>query len=137
MPALAHGVRSSLSLPLYAEQKVIGALNLYATRPRAFGPREQTIAAGFAEETSRALTLAVRLAERAEMSQNLQHALASRAVIDQALGIIMGQNRCSADAAFGILRTTSQNRNVKLRDIATAMVTAVSGHAPPSDGRFN
>jgi transcriptional regulator with GAF, ATPase, and Fis domain len=137
MPALAHGIRSSLSLPLHAEQKVVGALNLYATRARAFGSREQTVASGFADEASRALTLALRLVERAEMSQNLQHALASRAVIDQALGIVMGQNRCSADAAFDILRTTSQNRNVKLRDIAAAMVTAVSGHAPPSDGRFN
>jgi GAF domain-containing protein len=137
MPALAHGIRSSLSLPLYAEQKVIGALNLYTTAAGAFGPHEQMTAAGFAEEASRALTLAVRLAERAEMSLNLQHALASRAVIDQALGIIMGQNRCSADEAFEILRTTSQNRNVKLRDIASAMIAAVSGHAPPSDGRFH
>ena len=137
VPALAHGIRSSISLPLGAEQKVIGALNLYATRPGAFGRREQAIATRFADEASRALTLAVRLAERAEMSQNLQHALASRAVIDQALGIIMCQNRCTADEAFDILRTTSQNRNVKLRDIAAAMVAAVSGHPPPSDARFS
>jgi GAF domain-containing protein len=137
MPALAHGVRSSISLPLHAEQKVIGALNLYAMRPGAFGPREQATALRFADEASRALTLAVRLAERAEMSQNLKQALASRAVIDQALGIIMGQNRCSADEAFDILRTTSQNRNVKLRDIAAAIVAAVSGHPPPADARFN
>jgi GAF domain-containing protein len=136
MPALAHGIRASLSLPLHAEQKVIGALNLYATRAGAFGPREQATAARFADEASRALTLAVRLAERSEMSENLQHALASRAVIDQALGIIMGQNRCTADEAFDILRTTSQNRNVKLRDIAAAMVAAVSGHTPVSGARF-
>jgi len=116
---------------------VIGALNLYATRPGAFGSEEQATAARFADEASRAITLAVRLAMRAEMSENLQHALASRAVIDQALGIIMGQNRCSADDAFDILRTTSQNRNVKLRDIAAAMVAAVSGHAPRSDARFS
>jgi AmiR/NasT family two-component response regulator len=70
------------------------------------------------------------------MSENLQHALASRAVIDQALGIIMGQNRCTADEAFDILRATSQNRNVKLRDVAAAMVAAVSGHPPVSGARF-
>jgi GAF domain-containing protein len=137
MPALAQGIRSSISLPLHAEQKVIGALNLYASRPGAFGPQEQATAARFADEASRALNLAVRLAVRAEMSENLQHALASRAVIDQALGIIMGQNRCSADEAFDILRTTSQNRNVKLRDVAAAMVAAVSGHPPSSDARFS
>jgi hypothetical protein len=56
----------------------------------------------FADEASRALALAlaVRIAERTAMSEHLQTALASRAVIDQALGIIMGQNRCTADNAF-------------------------------------
>jgi len=137
LPALAHGVRSSLSLPLYADHKAIGALNLYATRPRAFGPREEAAATRFADDASRALTLAVRLAERAEMSENLQHALASRALIDQALGIIMSQNRCTADDAFDILRTTSQNRNVKIRDIAVALVVAVSGQPAASGARFS
>ena len=136
MPALGHGVRSSLSLPLRAEGQVIGALNIYASQPRAFGPPEQLLAGGFADEASRALALAVRIAERTEMSRHLQTALASRAVIDQALGIIMGQNRCTADEAFETLRTISQNRNVKVRDIAAEMITAVSGHPPPSSPRF-
>ena len=130
MPALGHGVRSSLSLPLPADGKVIGALNFYGTRPAHFGPAEQEIAGRFADEVSRALALAVRMAERAEMSEHLQRALVSRAVIDQAVGIIMGQRRCAAEEAFGILRTVSQNRNVKLRDIAVDMVAAVSGRRP-------
>jgi RNA polymerase sigma-B factor len=133
MPALGHGVRSSLSLPLRAGSQVIGALNIYATTPRAFGPSEQLVAGRFADEASRALELAVRMAERSEMSAHLQAALASRAVIDQAVGIIMGQNRCTADEAFEVLRTASHNRNVKLRDIATDMVTSVSGpHRHPT-----
>jgi GAF domain-containing protein len=137
MPALGHGIRSSLSLPLHGDHQVIGALNLYATRSHAFGSQEQLAAKRFADETSRALTLALRLAERAEMSHDLQQALASRAVIDQALGIIMGQNRCTADEAFETLRTISQNRNVKVRDVAAEMITAVSGHPPPSSPRFS
>jgi GAF domain-containing protein len=136
MPALAHGVRSSLSLPLRCDDQVIGALNIYATRPRAFGQQEQLAAGRFAAEASRALTLAVRLAERTEMSEHLQKALASRAVIDQALGIVMGQNRCTADEAFEMLRTISQNRNVKLRDIAAEIITAVSGQPPATEPRF-
>ena len=137
MPALGHGVRSSLSLPLHTDGEVIGALNIYATTPRAFGPAEQLVARRFADEASRALALAVRLAERSEMSAHLQAALASRAVIDQALGIIMGQNRCTADEAFEVLRTISQNRNVKLRDVAADMVTAVSGQPPADTPRFS
>lgn len=53
--------------------------------------------------------------------------MASRSVIDQALGIIMGQNRCTATDAFDILRAASNHRNIKLRDIANEIVTRVSG----------
>jgi GAF domain-containing protein len=137
IPALGHGVRSSLSLPLQAGERTIGALNIYATTPRAFGPGEQVVAGRFADEASRALELAVRLAERSEMSAHLQAALASRAVIDQAVGIVMGQNRCTPDEAFEVLRAISQNRNVKLRDIAADMVTAVSGQTPTGKTRFS
>lgn len=49
----------------------------------------------------------------------------------------MGQNRCSADEAFELLRTTSQNRNVELRDIAAEVVTAVSGQPPAEEPRFS
>jgi GAF domain-containing protein len=130
MPALGHGIRSSLSLPLHTDDRVLGAVNVYATEPFAFGTHEQRTARRFADEAARALALALRLADRSEMSTHLQTALASRAVIDQALGVIMGQNRCTAEAAFDILRTTSQNRNVKLRDVAADLITAVSGKPP-------
>jgi AmiR/NasT family two-component response regulator len=90
-----------------------------------------------AHEASRALALAVRMAERSEMSAHLQNALASRAVIDQALGIIMGQNWCTADEAFEVLRSIFQNRNIRLRDVAADMVTAVSGQPPSDTPRFS
>ena len=135
MPALGHGVRSSL--PLHTDSHVIGALNIYATQPRTFGPPEQLVTGRVADEASRALTLAARIAERTEMSEHLQSALTSRAVIDQALGIIMGQDRCTADEAFEVLRTASQNRNVKLRDIAAEMITEVSGQPPATEPRFS
>jgi GAF domain-containing protein len=136
MPALAHGVRSSLSLPLRGDGEPIGALNIYATEPHAFGPAERLAATRFADEASRALALAVRLAERTEMSAHLQSALASRAVIDQALGVLMGQQRCTADHAFETLRSISQNRNTKLRDVAAEIVTAISGQPPATEARF-
>jgi AmiR/NasT family two-component response regulator len=50
----------------------------------------------------------------------------SRSVIDQAMGVVMAQNRCDADAAFAILTRASQNRNIKLRDIARSTVLSVS-----------
>jgi AmiR/NasT family two-component response regulator len=54
----------------------------------------------------------------------------SRAVIDQALGVIMATERCPQDRAFALLRSASQNTNVKLRDLATTIVTRVSGEPP-------
>jgi GAF domain-containing protein len=136
MPALGHGVRSSLSLPLRVDH-VVGAMNLYAYRPRVFGPSERASAARFAQEASRALALAVRIADRSEMSDHLQTALATRAVIDQALGVIMGQDRCTADEAFEVLRTISQNRNIKLHTVASEIITAVTGRPPASAPRFS
>jgi GAF domain-containing protein len=135
--ALAHGVRSSLSLPLDTDGNTIGALNIYAGAPSAFSDADRTHADQFATEASRALALAVRLAERTEMSAQLEEALASRAVIDQALGIIMSERRCTADEAFELLRTISQNTNVKLHDVAASMVAAVSGRRAPSTARFS
>ncbi|MGH3366860.1 MAG: ANTAR domain-containing protein [Nocardioidaceae bacterium] len=70
------------------------------------------------------------------MTDQLRDALASRAVIDQAIGILMAQHNCSADEAFGILRRTSQHQNRKLREIATETIQATTGH-DPSPPPFN
>lgn len=136
MQAAAHGIRSTLSMPLTADSEHIGALNLYATVPHAFNPDEMRRAESFAANATGALSLAVRLAVTAELTSQLRAALASRAVIDQALGVIMAQERCSRDRAFAILRAASQHRNVKLRDIAAQIVTSVSGE-PPQPGSFH
>jgi AmiR/NasT family two-component response regulator len=56
----------------------------------------------------------------------MRAAMATRAVIDQAIGVVMAQNRCGPDDAFAILRRASQNRNQKLRDLAREMVESVS-----------
>ena len=72
-------------------------------------------------------------ATRTRGSSNLHQALTSRAVIDRATGILMAQQRCDEDTAFNILRRTSQNRNVKLRDLAAEIVTGVGGNVPERD----
>ncbi|MGV8964905.1 MAG: GAF and ANTAR domain-containing protein [Cellulomonas sp.] len=131
--AFALGVRSSFSLPLNGGNHAVGALNLYSRNAYWFGTKERTEATRFAAEASRALNLMVRVAHHVEITDQLRAALTSRTLIDQAIGIIMGQNRCDADAAFAILRTASQNRNAKLRDVATEIITAI-GNKPPSYG---
>jgi GAF domain-containing protein len=129
--ALAHGARSSLSMPLRTTSTK-GAMNLYAGQVGHFGAEERALAQRLSDEVSRAVGLAVRLAEHAELNQNLEAALASRSVIDQAIGIVMDQNRCTPEDAFQILRAASNHRNVKLRVIAEGIVTAVSGNGTHS-----
>jgi GAF domain-containing protein len=133
--AVSYGIRSCLALPLNADGRPVGALNLYARSAWAFGAEETQRGADFAHNASGALALAVRLASHAALIEQLRSSLASRTVIDQALGIIMARERCTQDRAFAILRAASQNSNVKLRDIALELVTSISGE-PPSPPRF-
>ena len=125
--ALSHGVRSSLSLPLAIDGENRGALNLYSTEPRAFGSAETDRAQAFVAHTATALTLVTRQAKQTELTEQLRAALASRSVIDQAIGILMAQDRCGQREAFARLRSASQRQNRKLRDIAADVVEAVGG----------
>jgi hypothetical protein len=128
--AVAVGIRSCLALPLSADGRPIGAINLYARTASAFGPAEARRAENFAANASGALSLATRLAANANLIGQLRSSLASRTVIDQALGIIMARERCTQSYAFAIMRSASQNNNVKLRDIAASVVTSVTGESP-------
>jgi GAF domain-containing protein len=130
--ALAHGVRCSLSLPLAGADGVAGALNIYAPLPDAFDPAAQQRARIFAATAAGAVAVAQRIADQAQLSQDLRTALTNRSIIDQAIGILMAQSRLTAEQALDVLRRTSQNRNIKLRDVAARLIASVTG-TPPAD----
>lgn len=135
--ALALGVRSVLSLPLAgSDAHTVGALNLYSFHPRAFQQATREQAQTFAGNIAGAIAVALRMANQAELTDNLRAALDSRTVIDQALGILMAQQRCGAEEAFAILRSASQHRNVKLRQVAAEVVESVAGEPPPAQANF-
>ena len=118
----------AVTMTVYAS--LVGALNLYARGVAAFGPAQVRRAENLAENGSGALSLMLRLASYSELTEQLRSSLTTRTVIYQALGVIMAQERCTQTRAFELLRTASQHRNVKLRDIASAIVTKVSGEPP-------
>ena len=126
--AASRGIRSCLALPLKTQPA--GALNLYARSASAFGAAEARRAENFAQDASGVLTLALRLASHAALIEQLRSSLTSRTVIDQALGIIMAREHCTQARSFAILRSASQNSNVKLRDIASGVVSSVTGEPP-------
>jgi ANTAR domain-containing protein/GAF domain-containing protein len=134
--ALQHGIRSSLSLPLSNGSSTVGAFNLYSLVAGSFGPAATRRAESFAQNATGALSIAIRLADHAALTDQLRTSLASRAVIDQAIGVLMAQRRITATEAFAILRRTSQNRNIKLRAFAAQIVEG-AGAQPPQPPPFD
>lgn len=132
--ALERGIYSSVSLPLTMDGSVVGALNLYGTSPHQFDADAIRTAEAFSRQSSTALTLMARHAEQVTLQTQLRAAIASRAVIDQAIGIVMAQRHCSSAVAFAVLREASQHRNVKLSQVAAELVETVSG-VPPVPAR--
>lgn len=116
--ALAAGAHGVYAHPLDVDDRTVGTLSIYAHEPNLFPRSVQHVAAQVAAHAEVLLSAVVRHASQAELTRQLQIALSSRAVIDQALGIIMAQRLCSPDEAFAHLRTTSNNRNIKLRELA-------------------
>ncbi|MFI6509923.1 GAF and ANTAR domain-containing protein [Streptosporangium sp. NPDC050855] len=131
--AFAHGVRSCLSIPmplaLPEPTTVRGVYNLYNLGPDAFDEAAQARMHVLAANAAGAVSLAVRIAGQARSNEDLHATLASRSVIDQAIGIVMEQG-CPPDDAFALLSRASQNRNLKIRVLAAEIVATVGGQAP-------
>ena len=106
------GVHSVLSLPLVTPAGVVGAMNVYAHPQNAFDDHAAVIGELFAVPAAIAVQNAQVLAQTKRLAHQLQAALTSRAVIDQALGILMSRtgstsNRRSTGCATGARPTTS------------------------------
>jgi GAF domain-containing protein len=116
------GVHSVLALPLMIADQVIGAINAYAYQRDAFTEHAVRLAAHFAGTAAVSVYNAQLLASAQERTDRLQRALSTRAVIDQAIGIIRSRSGGSADEAFDRLTRLSQADNVKLKLVAERLV---------------
>lgn len=109
--ALAEGVRSMLSVQLYVKDDNLGALNLYSGRAGAFDAEAENAALALAAHAAVAM-------EGTKVENNLRTALVSRDTIGMAKGILMERYKISAEDAFALLVTASQESHRKLRDVA-------------------
>ena len=105
-------------------------MNIYAATPRSFSLEQRARAHAYADQAAAAIAVATRLAHHSQLTDDLRAAMASRSLIDQALGIVMGHLRCNADDAFAVLRKMSQDTNTKLRDVASVVITRTTGQPP-------
>jgi len=127
--AAEHGIGSTLSLPMIVDKNVVGAMNLYAHQERAFDEHAAETGLMFASQAAVVLANASAYWDARELSARLGEAMEHRAFIDQAKGMLMSAQGCSADDAFTILVRASQRENVKLRDIAARMVAQANDRA--------
>lgn len=114
------GVAATLVIPLSDGDTVLGALSLYAEKPGVLADARH-LGELVADLASTAMSCMTRQANEVTLTEELRGALESRAVIEQAKGILMSRGH-TADSAFAALRRASQNRNTKLRDIAALVV---------------
>ena len=131
-----QGFRSGAGVPAAVAEGVDVAVDLYSEQPDAWSPEALDRAAVYADEVARALRLCLRTAERAQINDDLRAALASRAIVDQARGIVMARHRCSAEEASEILLAAAHEQGLPLTDVATALVAGVSGRAPAEPKGF-
>lgn len=127
--AVRAGVLSSLSIPLPIQEDVIGALNIYARAPHAFGENDVAAGRAFAAYAAIAISNADNFESTAELARNLQVAMESRATIEQAKGLLMARGGVTPDQAFEMLVRASQRENRKLRDIARDIVARTQQRA--------
>ena len=132
--AVEKGVLSSLSVPLVVDDRGIGALNFYAHTERAFSDQDESIGIAFAEQAAVIMANAQAYWGARDHIRNLDEAMRSRAVIEQAKGILMARSNVDQDEAFDMLRRASQRENRKLRDVAGELVERTQNGRPAGDG---
>ena len=125
--AARRGAGSSMSIPVPVQREVSAALNVYSTEAHSFDDGNVELGKTFSAYAGVALANMHLYEAQAQVAEHLQRALASRAVIEQAKGILMGQRQCDAQAAFDLLVKLSQDTNRKLRDVAQALVEQAAG----------
>jgi GAF domain-containing protein len=130
--AAQNGILSSLSMPLRAHDRTLGALNLYSRKLSGFTADDEKTATLFAAQASVALANAHAFDRVRAAADQLEEGLKSSRVIGLAMGILVEREHCSEDEAFDMLRVISQNANVKLRDVAQQLVDATKGREKPA-----
>jgi transcriptional regulator with GAF, ATPase, and Fis domain len=121
--AVAAGFRSVHAFPLRLRTRVIGALNLFGTDPGGLDPGDVRVVQALADVATIGL-LQERAVRHGEiLTEQLQGALNSRVVIEQAKGALAQIHGCSADDAFELLRLYCRSHNLRLSAVASALVT--------------
>ena len=125
--AVSAGFRSVHAVPLRLRNQVIGALNIFGRKPSLLEPEDAQIVQALADVATIGL-MQERAIRRTELlAEQLQTALNSRIVVEQAKGALAQLRGVSVDEAFRLLRSHARSTNARLSDVAQQVVTAPDG----------
>ena len=122
LAAAGLGVAGVAGIPMRLADVIIGALSLYSPEPRQWSDGDIAVASVLADVATSYVVNASKLRQQEQLSEQLQEALESRVVIEQAKGITAYKNAISVDQAYQRMRGHARNNNASLRMVAEAIV---------------
>ncbi len=120
--AEAVGLRSVHAFPLRVREQRIGALNLFSRQQEGFDPQEVQVVQALADVATIAILQERNLARAEVLTEQLQGALTSRIVIEQAKGALAQLDGTTPDAAFEVLRGRARSTGRRLLDVAHEVI---------------
>jgi GAF domain-containing protein len=111
------------AIPMQLADHIIGALNLYSTEPRQWLDADIAVARVLADMATSYVVNVSKLRQQEQLSEQLQHALDSRVVIEQAKGITAHKHSVTIDQAYQLMRRHARNNNASMRVVAEAIVS--------------
>jgi PAS domain S-box-containing protein len=120
--AASHSVRAALAAPVRADGQTLGALTVIMATPRQWSQAEAHTISGYASILGRLLLTAADAAEQRRLAGQLQTALDSRIVIEQAKGVLMERKGLPPSQAFQVLRHIARSSSRKLIDVAAETI---------------
>ena len=116
------GLRAVYAFPLRLRDDRIGALNLYRRRPGRFDDDDIRLAQAFADVAAIGIMQERKVTSAERRAEQLQHALDSRVLIEQAKGIISGERAISIDEAFEAIRRHARSNHLRIQDVARSVI---------------
>jgi GAF domain-containing protein len=129
--ALDSGINSVLSLPLVAEGRTVGALNLYSYRPNAFDQDSERAAIPFADYAAEVIARSPLYAYSLDMVEGLIESIENQALISRATGVLVARHGWSSAEALDALRRRALAHGESLLAVAESILAETAEPGPP------
>lgn len=126
--ALAAGFAAVHAMPMRLREQAIGAMNLFSTESRALDAETAELGQALADVATIGILHERAFRRHEVITQQLQNALNSRIIIEQAKGVLAARLHLGIEDAFAVLRDYARDHNLKLADVADAVTRGELGH---------